>query len=112
MSGDEKNAQIGAAVSEYQAAKIEVAHIEQKLDRIFKAYRDAGGTMDRQRGTTSEPTIENGKVKFGWGYEKINPADILNVTDLAVVIEERDKARQRLRVAKDAMTRLGITGVE
>lgn len=111
MSGDEKNAQIGAAVSEYQAAKVEVARVEQKVERVFKAYRDAGGTMDRNHGSTSEPTLENGKVKFGWSNDKIAATDILNVGDLAVLIEERDKARKRLKEAKQLMNSLGVTGL-
>jgi len=34
MTADDKNAQIGAAVSEYQSAKIDVAHIEQKIETV------------------------------------------------------------------------------
>jgi tetrahydromethanopterin S-methyltransferase subunit G len=111
MSEDEKNAQIGAAVAEYQQAKIEVAHIEEKIDRIFKAYREAGGTMDKHRGTVSEPTLIDGKVKFGWYAPNVSAADILNETDLAVVIDERDKARKRLDEAHRKMRSLGITGL-
>ena len=111
MSNDEKNAQIGEAVSEYQAAKVDLAHIEEKIHRIFKAYREIGATMDKNRGTTFEPTLENGQIKFGYHPGQVNPADILNVNDLAMVIAERDKARQRLASVRDTLNRLGITGI-
>jgi len=111
MTADDKNSQIGAAVSEYQSAKIEVARIEQRIETVFLAYREAGNTMDRQNRTPQEPTIVDGKIKFGWYTGKVSTADILNETDLKVLIEERDKARQRLKVAKDIMNNLGITGM-
>ena len=78
MSEDEKNAQIGAAVTEYQAAKVEVAHIEAKVEKVFEAYRDAGRTMDRHQGAINEPTLVEGKVKFGWYSTKVTASDILN----------------------------------
>ena len=111
MGEDEKNAQIGAAVSEYQQAKIEVAHIEQKIERIFAAYREAGRTMDKHHGSISEPQLVDGGVKFGWYAPNLSANDILNASDLAVVIGERDQARKRLKDATQKMNSLGITGV-
>jgi hypothetical protein len=111
MTADDKNAQIGAAVSEYQVAKVEAAHIEQKIDKVFLAYREAGNTMDRQNRTPQEPTLVDGKIKFGWYTGKVSAADILNEADLAALIVERDKARKRLEDAKKVMTSLGITGL-
>jgi hypothetical protein len=111
MTADDKNAQIGAAVSEYQGAKIEVAHIEQKIEHVFLAYREAGNTMDKAQRTPQEPTIVDGKVKFGWYTGKITAADLLNEKELIPLIMERDKARVRLEEAQKAMSRLGITGV-
>jgi len=67
--------------------------------------------MDRQNRTPQEPTIVDGKIQFGWYTAKISAADILNETDFKALIEERDKARQRLKVAKDIMNNLGITGM-
>jgi hypothetical protein len=65
---------IGAAISEYQT-KIEVAYAEHKLEKAFTTHRAAGEPMDRQRGTVSEPTIVNGKVKFGLKTcRKLSPA--------------------------------------
>src|SRR5690242_3563697 len=113
MSGDEKNAQIGAAVSEYQAAKVEVAHIEQKIARIFATYLSAGKSMDKQHGSIQEPKLYDGKLVMGWwGHEKLSTDDLLNAEALAGVIAERDKARQRLKAAKDKMENLGITGIQ
>jgi hypothetical protein len=78
---------------------------------VFSAYREAGNTMDRQKGTVQEPMLVDGKIKFGWGAENFSAADILNETDLKALIVERDTARQRLKVAKDIMNNLGITGM-
>ena len=112
MTIDDKNAQIGVAVSEYQAAKVDLAHIEQKIERVFLAYREAGSMMDRQkRSPLQEPTIVDGKISFGWYTTAVTAADILNEADLLVLVAERDKARQRLKVAKDRMNNLGIVGM-
>lgn len=110
MSEDEKNAQIGVAVSEYQRAKVEVAHVERRIESVFQAYRAAGATMDSQRGTVHEPTLDNnGAIQFG--YAKVTASDILNAQDLAALIQERDRARSRLAKARDAMNSLGVTGL-
>src|ERR1035441_3491777 len=107
MSEDEKNAQIGAAVSEYQAAKVDLAHVEKKISNVFTAYRQAAATMDSSHGTIAEPRLENGKVVFGWNKE-IVASDILNVRELAPLLEERDKARARLAKAQKGLADLGL----
>ena len=75
------------------------------------AYREAGNTMDRHQRTPHEPTIVDGKIQFGWYTANVTAADILNEADLMALVAERDKARQRLKVAKDIMNNLGITGM-
>lgn len=113
MGEDEKAQQIGRAVSEYQTAKVDCAHIEQKVKRIFDTYQAAGDSMDSRKGSgLGEARLENGKVKLAWwSPEKFSVSDLLNETDLAVVLAERDKARERLERAKKVMVSLGITGV-
>jgi hypothetical protein len=110
MSDLEKAQQIGEAVSEYQAAKVEAAHVEKKVEKVFHTYRQVGETMDTRRGTTYEPTIVNGKIQFGYS-SFLNASDLLNGDDLMKVLEERDQARKRLSEATKAMHSLGITGL-
>ena len=59
MGTDEKNQQIGVAVNEYQAAKVECGHIDRKIATVFAAYLDAGSSMDKQRGSVREPQLAN-----------------------------------------------------
>lgn len=117
MSEDEKNAQIGVAVSEYQAAKAEVGQVEKKVENVFLAYRAAGALVDPHHGITPHggPTIEEGKEekppRVRFGYESVDASLLLNEGDLIVLIRERDAARSRLAKAKQTMNTLGITGV-
>jgi len=110
MSGDEKAAQIGNAVSEYQTAKIELAHIEKKIETIFETYRTVGACMDKSRGTVEPPKIKEGKLDLGW--RSFDPGNLLNSADLIAVIKERDTAQARLDDARREMRDLGITGVD
>ena len=109
MSDDEKNAQIGAAVSEFQKAKVHLGHIEKRITDVFRAYREVGATMDSDQSTPSEPQLENGRVKFGGYAASVNPTDILNEKDLASLLAERDRARARLKEAGRVMQSLGVT---
>ena len=109
MSGEEKAAQVGEAVQNYQAAKVEHAHIQTKIKKVFTAYIEAGRSMDERQGTTMEPKLVNGKLQLGYGRE--NPADLMNEKELTALIEERDKARSALNQARETMNALGITGV-
>ena len=110
MSNEEKLQQIGAATIAYQAAKVELAHIDQKIDRVFSTYREAGQTMDR-RGSAHEPKLVNGKLQLGWYNPNASAADLLNETDLTTLVTERDKARKCMEDAKKAMTDLGLINV-
>ena len=98
-------------MTEYQAAKTDCAHIDQKIRRVFTAYREAGGTMDASRGSISEPTVVDGKVHFGYSGGRFSPSDLLNEADLTLLLIERDKARKRQQEAQKVMNSLGITGV-
>lgn len=109
MSEDDKNAQIGASVSEYQKAKVHLGHIERRIMDVFRAYHEAGATMDSEQGTISEPQLENGRVRFGGYAANVNAADILNEKDLAVLLAERDHARARLKEATRILQNLGVS---
>lgn len=109
MGEDDKNAQIGAAVSEFQKAKVHLGHIETRITDVFRAYREVGATMDSDQGTPSEPQLEHGRVKFGGYAANINASDILNERDLALLLAERDRARARLKEAGRVMQSLGVT---
>jgi hypothetical protein len=110
MSGDEKAAQIGESVQAYQAAKVECAHIEQKVKQVFRAYIDAGESMDERKGTITEPQLVNGVLKIGW-RDGDPLKHLMNEKELTIIVQERDQARKKLAAAKQLMNSLGITGV-
>ncbi|MFZ0632432.1 MAG: hypothetical protein WA399_14165 [Acidobacteriaceae bacterium] len=112
MSGDEKAAQIGHAVSEYQTAKVELAHIKKKIDDIFRAYRQIGETMASSRGSGNEPRFVNGKLQFGWRPDMPESALLLNIAELSDVVRERDIVQTRFDAAQKALQDLGITGIQ
>jgi hypothetical protein len=111
MSGEEKAAQIGIAVTEYQTAKVELAHLEKILETIFKTYLDLGSCMDRSRGSVERPRIKDGKLSFGWRAHDFDPTNLLNAEDLMKVLREQETAQARFDAAKKTLTDLGITGL-
>jgi hypothetical protein len=112
MSEEEKALQIGQAVQTYHRAKVECASIEEKIERVFSSYLEAGASMDKSRGTISEPRIINGKLQLGWySRERFSMDHLLNEEQLTALILERDAAREKLNEAKVAMNELGITSL-
>jgi hypothetical protein len=106
-----KARQIGGAVTEYQSAKIDAAHVQTKVERIFMTYRLIGETMNKKHGSTTEPKIKDGNIIFGYAGSSVSASDLLNEADLLILIQERDKARERLVDARKVLDDLGITGI-
>lgn len=112
MNVEETALQIGQAVQTYQKAKVECAAIEEKIARVFSSYLEAGVSMDKSRGTISEPRIINGKLQLGWyNRDRFSMDHLLNEEQLTALILERDHAREKLNEAKAAMNELGITSL-
>jgi hypothetical protein len=112
MSGEEKAAQIGNAVSEYQTAKVELAHIEKRIETVFSTYLKAGASMDRSRGTPSPPRFKDEQLIIGWYGGDVHLNNLLNAEELAKIVRERDEAQARFIRAKKSMEALGITSVD
>jgi len=111
MSEEEKNRQIGEATTEYQTAKVEAGHLTHRIDKVFRAYREIGDTMDRDKGTISEPRLVDGSIAFGYTRSKVSASDLLNESELRSLLAERDAARERLAEARRVMESLGITAI-
>lgn len=112
MGSDEKAAQVGEAVTEYQAAKVACAHIDLKIRKVFDLYLSAGNSMDWKSDKTFEPTITgDGKLKLGLFVHPGPYPELLNESELTVLVIERDAARSRLDQARKTMESLGITSV-
>jgi hypothetical protein len=111
MSVDEQTYRIGEAAVEYQAAKVECARIELRIERVFQAYQYAGDTMDARRGSIQEPKLVEGKIVIGPAAFKFRTADLLSDKALSLLLAERDKARHRLSTARETLNHLGIVNI-
>jgi hypothetical protein len=100
MSEQEKAMQIAEAVIEYQAAKVELAHIEDKLLAVGEAYSNAGNVFGRHRNASGPAELRylNGK----------DLDLLLNGSELKDLMAERDAARKSMEVARARMASLGI----
>jgi UDP-N-acetylglucosamine enolpyruvyl transferase len=104
MSDEEKQLQIAAAVTAYQAAKIECAHIDKKIGQICQVFRQVGDSM--LRGGT-EPKLVDGKLHFSYDRGEF-AASLMNEAEFTALIVVRDAARKRLSDAKQMMESLGL----
>jgi len=111
MSGDEKAKQIGNATTELQTAKVECAHIRQKLDRVQAAYRDAGEKPNKSDLDLFRIRVINGKLRFGEG-SIASPSDLMNESEFTELLLEYDTARKRVKSAVGTLQSLGITGLK
>ena len=111
MSGDEKAKQIGNAVSECQTAKVELAHICQKLERVQAAYRDAGEKPNKSDPDLFRMRLISGKIRFGEGSVG-SPSDLMNESEFTGLLLEYDTARKRVKGAVETLHSLGITDLK
>jgi hypothetical protein len=113
MSGDEKAMQVGQAVQAYQAAKIECAHIERKIDRVGAAYRVIGGFIGLQTPEAHQPRMAGEKLHL---HSSASDDDffrfLLNEHELTELFAERDRLRSARDLARKAMNQLGIVGID
>jgi prefoldin subunit 5 len=114
MSGDEKTQQIGQVVTEYQAAKVELAHLNQKLKTIGDVYTEVGRALTSAYSSTGEFKIENGHFRFSYGRHGNQnlAASLLNEEALVAVIVERDAFEKKVQSLRAQMKSLGITNLE
>jgi hypothetical protein len=109
VSEDEQKQQLGDAIADLNAAKVEYAHLERKLERILTAYREAGKRLDKAN-TESRIRIAEEKVIFdGWSGAKAS--DLMNEQELANFLLEHHHARIRVKKATQITRSLGLTSV-
>jgi hypothetical protein len=112
MSGDEKAQQIGQVVTAYQTAKVELAHLEQKLKKVGQVYTEVGQALEK--GYQAEYKIENGHFRLSYsrsGNENISGI-LLNEETLVALLMEREAARKKTYELHTQLKNLGITNLE
>lgn len=111
MSEDEKAKQIGLIVTEYHKAKVELAHLKQKLKRIGEAYNEVGRSLSEEsyRGLK----IENShlQVLYSPSKEKLSEV-LLDEQSLLSVIVERDAAQKRVNELHEQLKALGLANLQ
>ncbi len=109
MNVEDITLQIGQAVCEYQAAKLEVARVESKVSSLFHLYRRIGASLKDAPDSRGEPKIINGKLAFPDPARECSASGLLDEAGLLALIHERDEARSRLWSARIKLQSLGIT---
>jgi hypothetical protein len=112
MSGEEKAAQIGAAVTEYQDAKVNAAHIDKKISMVADAFYVAAEALRNNRTMVDAPIIEADMLRFPYSKNPNCAQLLLNEAGLIKLLREREGAQQRLKKAHEEMTSLGITNLQ
>jgi hypothetical protein len=112
MTGEEKAAQIGAAVQKYQDAKVCLAHLDRSVGAVAEAYTDCGESLKRNPPNDSSYSVENGKLKLTYAKSADQAELLLDEAGLIALLDEREQARIRLKAAGDEMKSHGITSLE
>jgi len=111
MGEDEKLAQIGRAVQEYQDAKINLAHLDKKNGEIADVYILIG-TLLGQQSSFNTAYLRDRQLRRMDGANIPQIGYLMNTQDLIGFLSEREQARIRLKSAGEAMRALGITNLE
>jgi predicted ATP-grasp superfamily ATP-dependent carboligase len=114
MSGDEKEQQIGRTVTEYQRAKVDLAHLEKKLKTVAEIYQEVSKAVLHPISGSGDYEVEDGKFKLRYAlHENLNPADfILGHDALVALVGERDEAKKKADDLHAQLKSLGITSLE
>jgi hypothetical protein len=112
MGEDEKAAQVGHAVQEYQAAKIECAHIDQKINKVAESYRLVGNAIGFSVAENRQPQIVDGKLKFEFPGVADHQLLLPNEPELTQLLIEREQSRAIRDDAKRRLNDLGIVGLD
>jgi len=114
MSEDEKAQQIGKVVTEYQAAKVALAHLEQKVKSVGETYAEVGeAIVPRGGGSSLGFKIEKNHLRLVYsrtGNELVT--NLLNEESLVSLIVEREEARNKCSALRTQLNSLGITNLQ
>src|SRR5579862_267842 len=111
MNGNGKAAQIGAAVQEYQSAKVDLAHIKQIISRVADAMKECGDSLVRDF-HLEKCLREDESVNLPHGMNQKGTSLLVNKSGYLKLLREGNDALTRLKTASDAMKALGITNLE
>jgi hypothetical protein len=111
MSEDEKVLQIGQAVLDYQAAKVNVAQLEKRLASVSEAYQTFSDLLKSPSSFQSD-RLAVGEFKHSDGANIPSAHSLLNRESLAGILVERENAKRRLAITLRGLRDLGITSME
>lgn len=110
MSGDEKAQQVGQVVTQFQQAKVDLAHLEQKLRKIGNTCSAVGRALSGESSSVDEYSVEI--LRYS-SHLNINPSvELLTEESLLAVISERDKLKKLVSELLAQMRALGITNLQ
>lgn len=113
MSEDEKAQQIGKIVTEYQAAKVALAHLEQKVKSVGDAYTEVGEAIAPRTGASGGNfKIEKNHFRLIYSRNENIAASLLNEESLVSLITEREEARNKAAALRAQLNALGITNLQ
>jgi hypothetical protein len=107
MSGEEKSAQIGEAVLLLEQQKRELAHIEEKVNKVKLAYSKFAANSDRWGVDSASP--HKVFLKHPQTDERVLPSSLLNEVELAALVIERKNAEEAVGQTKAKLASFGIT---
>lgn len=111
MNAEETVASVVDAVSGYQAAKVKLALIEERISRVASAYRTCGNSLNDSLSNSAfaRVKVENGTLQLVYG--DIDQDLLLNAQELVALLTQRIAAQERRNRALEAMKAVGITAV-
>jgi len=108
MSDGEKESQIGIAVVAYKTAKTDLAHVQEKIKQVQDAYKKAA-----QSGSGPYPALRvvDGKLA-GYSGPEAWMLRLMNESEFAVLLSERDSCEADLKAKRLVMDSLGLGNIQ
>lgn len=106
MSGEEKAAQVGAAMLLLQEQKRELAHILEKIDKVTLAYRTFSSASSRWHVDGSNP--EKVFLSHPSPEERDLGSYLMTQSQLAALVVERQQAEEALARTRAKLAGFGV----
>jgi len=112
MSDNEKLEQIGRVLTHYQSAKVEVAHLAEKIRRVAQTYAEVAQFLQDESSKTARVRFIEGELCRVFTPANAEAIELLNEADLCKLLEERDQAINAVASFLKQLREFGITNVE
>lgn len=112
MGEDEKLKQTGRVLMQYQAAKVELAHLTERIRSVGKTYAEVAQFLQDENTKATPIRFIDGELCSVFNSTGETSIELLDDADLCKLLTDRDNAKQAVAILLAQLREFGVTSVE